>query len=73
MPVWLVGRLPKPCGRSGCSVRTRLCSVRARLKCAEVGMWVLSLGETPDAWKVGVYPGRDWMSVEDGCSPDEGI
>ena len=31
-------------------------------------MWVFSLGETPDAQKVGVSPGRDCSSVEDGCS-----
>ena len=41
---------------------------------AEVrGMWVLTPGETPDARKVGVSPGRDCMGAEDGCSPDEGI
>ena len=39
----------------------------------ERGMWVLTLGETLDARKVGVYPGRDWTSAEDGCSLDEGI
>ena len=37
------------------------------------GMWVFSPGETPDALKVGVSPGRDCGSAEDGCSPDEMI
>ena len=27
------------------------------------GMWVLSPGETPDARKVGVSPGRDWKTI----------
>ena len=52
--------------------RARLCSVRARMTVH--GMWVLSPGETTEvSRKVGVSPGRDWMSAEDGCSPDEGI
>ena len=35
------------------------------------GMWVLSPGETPGAWRLGVSPGRDWMCAEDGCSVGE--
>ena len=37
------------------------------------GMWVLSPGETPNARKVDVSPGRDWTSAENGCSPEEMI
>ena len=53
-PGQLIGRLLKPCGRSGCSLR-------ARLRCAECGFF--SPGETLDAQKVGVSPGRDGSSV----------
>ena len=71
MPVWLVGGLPKLCGRSACSVRAILDARFGRDSSAlNVGV---SPGETLRCAESGCFPRRDCMCVEDGCSPDEGI